>query len=137
MTLSRSRISGLFVALALVGAAIACGFSASTARITDAFLASDPDGAQPTEAFFPEDTFYVLVDVANAPDDTTVKAVWTAVDVEGEDPDTLIDDAELTTGDGRLTFNLTNDGAWPVGAYKVDLYLNDKLERTLEFTVEE
>lgn len=136
MTLTGNRIRGVFVAVALIAALIACGFSASTARITNAFLAADPDGTQPTESFQPDETFYLLVDLANAPDDTQVKAAWTAADVEGEAPDTLIDEAELTTGDGRLTFNLTNDGPWPAGAYKVDIYLNEKLERTLEFSVE-
>jgi hypothetical protein len=136
MTQTGNRIRGVFVAVALIAALIACGFSASTARITNAFLAADPDGAQPTESFQPDETFYLLVDLANAPDDTQVKAAWTAADVEGEAPDTLIDEAELTTGDGRLTFNLTNDGPWPAGAYKVDIYLNEKLERTLEFAVE-
>jgi hypothetical protein len=136
MTLTETRIRGVFAAVALLAAVIACGFSASTARITDAFLAADPDGTQPTETFLPDETFYLLVDLANAPNDTRVRAAWTAVDVEGEAPDTAIDEAELTTGDGRLTFNLANDGQWPAGAYKVDVYLNDKLERTLEFAVE-
>jgi hypothetical protein len=72
----------------------------------------------------------------NAPDDTKVKAVWTAVSVEGADPNTLIDQTELTSGGGALTFNLSNAGPWPTGQYKVELYLNDKLDRTLEFQVQ-
>ena len=74
--------------------------------------------------------------LANAPSDTVVKAVWTAVDVEDVDPNTLIDESTLTSGDAELTFNLTNSQLWPVGSYKVELYLNDKLDRTLEYRVQ-
>lgn len=61
--------------------------------------------------------------------------MWTAVDAEGVDANFQIDEAELTSGSGTLTFNLSTDGLWPAGAYKVELYLNDKLDRTLEFEV--
>jgi hypothetical protein len=48
---------------------------------------------------------------------------------------TKIDAAEKTVGDATLTFDLTGTKPWPKGSYKVDLYLNDKLDRTLEFQV--
>jgi hypothetical protein len=120
----------------LVLASLACNFNASTANIKDVKLAKDTDGAQPTTVFGVEDTFYCLATLANAPDDTVVKAVWTAVEVADNDPNLKLDEASLTHGDGVLTFNLTNSGPWPTGKYKVDLYLNDKLEKTVEFMVE-
>jgi hypothetical protein len=58
------------------------------------------------------------------------------VEVQGAEPDTLIDSAEKVMGDGTITFDLSTTQAWPMGKYKVDLYLNDKLDRTLEFQVE-
>jgi hypothetical protein len=73
----------------------ACGdreLSFSTANIADARLTKDEAGTQATSTFNPEDTFYLIVDLANAPDSTTVKAEWTAVSVEGADPNTLLDD---------------------------------------------
>ena len=115
---------------------LACGFSASTANIADAKTARDYDGNDPTTVFSQDETFYCTVDLANAPDDTTVKASWTAVEVQGEQPNTFIDEAELTTGSGLLHFELGNDGLWPVGKYKVDLFLNGELGRTLEFEVQ-
>jgi hypothetical protein len=124
------------VVVALLAAMIACGFSASTARLSNAFMARDPEGDEPTTVFAPGETFYLIADLANAVDDTEVKAVWVAIDVDGVDFDTVIDEATLTTGDGRLTFDLANDSSWPVGNYKVDVYLNDNLARTLEFSVE-
>lgn len=117
----------------------ACGggeVSVSTANIASAQLSADEAGAQKTSTFGPEDAVYLLVGLANAPDDTKVKAVWTAVDVEGATANTVLDDAELTSGSATLTFDLQNDNPWPAGSYKVDLYLNDKLDRTLDFSVE-
>lgn len=116
---------------------LACGFSASTASIKAAKMARDNEGTQATVTFAPSDTtVYCNVDLANAPDDTKVKAVWTAVQVTGADPNTKIDETELTSGSGTLHFKLTNNGNWPAGKYKVDLYLNDKLDRTIEFQVQ-
>lgn len=121
---------------ALLVSGLACEFSASTANITSATLAADESGSPATTTFTPEQSvFYLVVELANAPDDTKVKAVWTAVEAEGVEANFQIDESELTSGSGTLTFNLSNDSLWPTGRYKVDLYLNDKLDRTLEFEV--
>jgi hypothetical protein len=130
------KLSILLALAAIVLASLACSFSASTANISSAALAKDEAGTQPTTTFAPEDTFYVNVELANAPDDTVVKTVWTAVEVEGADPNTPLDETELESGSGTLYFNLTNSGPWPAGKYKVDIYLNEELDRTLEFVVE-
>lgn len=117
---------------------LACSTSVTTAHFSDAFMAKDQDGTQKTTVFAGGDTFYAIVDLANAPDDTVVKAIWTAVNVEGEQPDLNIDEASYTSGDAQLYLYLTNQEGllWPVGQYKVDLYINDKLEKTLEFQVQ-
>ncbi|MCG3212018.1 MAG: hypothetical protein FOGNACKC_05665 [Anaerolineae bacterium] len=126
----------LLVFAILAFTALACGFNVSTANIASAKMAKDPDGNSPTTTFAQNDVFYAVVELANAPDDTKVKAVWSVVEAEGVDSNTTIDEAELTSGSGSLQFNLTNDKLWPAGKYKVDLFLNDKADRTLEFTVE-
>jgi hypothetical protein len=117
----------------------ACTFSASTAEISDAKMARDPDGKHPTKVFSPDDRFYCVVYLSNAPDDTKVRAVWTAVDVEGKKPDDEIGRVSTKSGSGeRLPFSLGNAAPWPAGDYKVDLYLNDakKPTKTLEFKVQ-
>jgi hypothetical protein len=126
---------GLAIALVML-TILACGFNVSTANIKDANMARDYDGTQLTTVFAPDETFYCVVTLANAPDDTTVKAAWTAVEAEGVEPNFFIDEAELTSGSNTLHFKLSNDNLWPGGKYKVDLYLNGKLERTLEFEVQ-
>jgi hypothetical protein len=116
----------------------ACSFSASTANISEAKMARDKAGKHPTKVFTPNDTFYCIAKLSNASDDTTVRALWTAVDVKGTKPDTKIDEANTTSGSGQLQFNLTNDGLWPSGDYKVDLFLNDAKDpaKTLKFKVQ-
>ncbi len=120
---------------ALVLASLACGASVSTANISGAYLTADENGSGQTTEFTQDQTFYAIAKLANAPDDTKVKAVWYAVAVDGVDANTLLDSAEMTGGDQALTFKLSNSQLWPAGKYKVELYLNDKLDKTLEFNV--
>jgi hypothetical protein len=116
----------------------ACSFSASSANISSAKMATDKNGKDPTKTFSPDQPFYCIVELSNAPDDTKVRAVWTAVKAEGADANTKIDEANATSGSGQLQFNLSNQSSWPTGDYKVDLYLNDAKEptKTLEFQVQ-
>jgi hypothetical protein len=125
--------------------ALACEFSVSTATITKAVMAEDVQGAnlEPvnvTDTYSPDQqVFHAVVTIANAPSDTKVRAVWTAIDVgDAAQPNTVIDEAETTAeGSGNIDLTLTSQtGSWPAGTYKVDIYLNDKLDRTLNFSVE-
>jgi hypothetical protein len=99
-------------------------------------MATDDGGQNKTTVFSQNDTFWAIVTLANAPDDTTLKAVWYAVEAENTDPNFMIDEITTTSGDGTIPFSLVNDGPWPLGKYKVELFLNDKLANTLEFQVE-
>ena len=133
----------LLVLVAIVAAG--CNFSVSTANITQATLAKDVQGSNfdpvdPTTTFqVDQPLIHLVVSVANAPEGTKVKSVWTAVDVGDAAPaNTKIDEAEVsmtTDGNAHFTLSLPTSGAWPVGKYKVDVYLNDKLDRTLDYTI--
>ncbi len=92
-------------------------------------------------------TFHAVVTIANATDETRVKAVWTAVDVSPAiAPNTKLDEAEYKVGDiqykdASTTRNMDltlepNSGTFPPGSYKVDIYLNGNLDRTLAFSVD-
>lgn len=127
----------LMVLSALALALAACNFSVSTANFADAYMSADSEGAVRSTTFGQEDVFYAIVHLANAPDGTEVRAVWYAVEVEGADPETLIDEASVTSSDAILTFDLANSNMlWPVGSYRVDLYLNGELETSLDFSVQ-
>jgi hypothetical protein len=132
----RNKLVLILVPVVILLINAACGFNVSTASIKNAQLARDNEGTQPTTTFAAGDTFFCNVDLSNAPDDTAVKAVWTAVQVEGTEPNLKLDESELKSGSSTLHFKLSNDNSWPAGKYKVDLYLNDKLDRTVEFQVQ-
>ena len=136
-----------FTSLLLLIAVVAagCNFSISSANITQATLSKDVTGdnfepSDPTTTFpIDQPVIHLVVNVANAPSDTKVKAVWTAVDVGDAAPaNTQIAEVEVTldaSGTAHFTLSVPDSGAWPVGKYKVDVYLNDKLDRTLEYSV--
>lgn len=67
-----------------------------------------------------------------------VKVVWTAIDVgSAAPPNTQMGEAELQAEGSRnvhFTFK-PSAGRLPPGTYKVDVYLNGKLDRTLRFSV--
>ena len=127
----------LFI-LVLILASLACNFSATTANISNAHMATDESDSTQTTTYSPDtQTFYSFYDLKNAPDDTVVKGVWTLVSAEGYESNSVIDSAEITGGDDSYYFSLDRAAeAWPVGQYKIDLYINDKLAETVEFQVQ-
>ena len=140
------RFYVLFLVLVLGSLLNAC--SASTANIQSADLGTGFDGSANTVtgATTPFDktapALHCVIKVANAPDGTTVRAVWTAVDVVDARgnaiKDKKLDESTSTLkSDGAVDvkLNIPSAGEWPVGSYKVDIYLNDKLDRTVTATV--
>lgn len=123
--------------LVLVLASVACEFSASTANIANAHMALDENDTQSVSSYAPDaPAFYCYFDLKNAPDDTVVKGVWTLISADGYDPNQEIDSVEMTGGDDTYYFSLGGStDPWPVGQYKIDLYLNDELVQTINFDV--
>ena len=139
------RFYVLFLVLVLGSVLAAC--SASTANIQSADLGTGYDSSTQkvtgaTTTFAPTDTtIHLAVAVANAPDDTTVRTVWTAVDIPDQNlKDQKLGETTYATKDVGSTVHFTlagpGDQTWPTGSYKVDIYLNDKLDRTLNYTVQ-
>jgi outer membrane usher protein FimD/PapC len=73
--------------------------------------------------------------LANAPDTTKVKAVWYTVDAAGAA--TKLVENEIVGSASPINFKASNSaGPWPSGNYRVEIYLNDKLNNTLDFAVQ-
>ncbi len=131
--MSKLAIGLVIVMLAL--AATACAFNLSTAKIDSAKMTLDQDGKNETSVYGPQDVFYCIVKLKSAPDDTKTKAVWKAVEVSGMQPDETLGEYTVE-GSGIVTFQITPNGSWTPGKYKVELYLNDKKKKTVEFQVQ-
>ena len=131
-----NKLPILLAILALAVSALACGGSVSTANIGDAWLSTDAEGNNRTTTFSQSDTMNLFVDLRNAPDDTELKVAWIAVNAEGVDPNYLLNETNFTSSDDTVHFDLSNDNLWPVGSYKVDVYLNGTLDRSLTFEVQ-
>jgi len=130
----RFLLIGLAIGM-LVLASLACDVSASTAAITSATLTADTTTGAATTTFTPDQTFYCVVVLANAPDTTKVKAVWYTVDDAGTA--TKLTETEIVGSASPINFKLTaNTPPWPVGKYRVEIYLNDTLNKTIDFSVQ-
>lgn len=125
-----------FVLIGLIVAAIACSFNFTTANIKSVTITSDEAGTTETSVYAPTDTFYCIVELDNAPDDTKTTAIWKVVEAEGQEPGFEIGEYELESGSGTLTFQITPDTEWPVGRYSCEIYLNDEKKETVEFQVQ-
>ncbi len=68
---------------------------------------------------------------------TVVKMNFVAVSVSGVKPDTKVVTASYTTSQGQNRVNFTGrpDGKWTPGRYRVDLFLDGKLVKNLEFEI--
>lgn len=113
------------------------GFSITTANIQNAHLANDINDSKQVTSYGPGDkTFYCFFELKNAPESTVVKGTWTLVSAEGYSANSEIDSATVTGSDNTYYFSLDRSAdAWPVGQYKIDLYIDDKLVQTVDFEV--
>ncbi len=117
----------LCVALVMLVAALACSSLNATPGASNFFMATDKDGANKTTTFSPTDDFYVFFNVAGIEDGTSFHSRWYALDLEGQDPNTPIQtiDYPYEKGISKVYFQLTNKSDWPVGNYKVEIYIKD------------
>ncbi len=68
---------------------------------------------------------------------TVIKMNFVAVAVSGVKPETKVVTATYTTKEGQNRVNFTGrpDGRWTAGKYRVDLFLNGKLVKNVEFMI--
>lgn len=139
-----SNRSNQILALALVvGVALACNFSASTANISGLKLGKDKTVAQETSSFAPSDTVYALTTISNAPGALKVTGRLVIEDVAGQETGPIpgLERTIDLPGSGTATFTFTPPPTgFPKGKYKVEvLMLNEngeqKDQKAASFTV--
>jgi len=140
------RIAHIFCVLLLLGIALAAqppapiGDGAGSAAIEELYLARD-DGegkaGEVTTVFSPSDIpihcIVMLKDAAPA----TVKMNFVAVKVNGVKPESRVVSASFSTvqGQDQVYFTGRPHGKWVAGRYRIDIFVNEKLEKSLAFDV--
>jgi len=80
-----------------------------------------------------------VADLSNVETGSIVDAKWYLVSAADYDPGE-IESSSVTIEDKSLynyvSFELTSTEGWPVGEYRVELYLNGTLAHTINFSVQ-
>jgi uncharacterized RDD family membrane protein YckC len=103
-------------------------------------VTSDFRPVDPTTRFAPtQESFFLTFEYSDVEPGSEFRAVWYAVDVgSAAPPNSVIDEVTATApnSSGSGSFSLRRSSAqWPVGQYKVELYLNDELMEEAPFSV--
>ncbi len=111
----------------------------SSGALQNLHMAKDNNGEPGDEAnaFSPGDrTIHCVAKLAEAKSGTTMKFSWFIVDAGGSKNE-KIKDIDYTTGalENIVHGHLTLPKDWPIGKYKVDVFVNGNLEKTARFSV--
>lgn len=88
--------------------------------------------------FAPTDgNFHLRVKLANVEETVILRAVWHVVAVPVSPPMQLGEaEFKVEPPNTKANFIFGIEQTWPQGKYKVELYINNELERTIEFKVQ-
>lgn len=122
----------LFLSVICIGVARAGDVSATVT------MAKGPDD-QPTTTFAPNTgIIYALFKTKGAKSGDKIRGVLTAESVsDTAQPNTKVFETllDMQGDDGEFDFSKPTNG-WPLGKYRVDIYLNEELVASAKFTVE-
>lgn len=113
---------------------------ADSSAVEDIYLARD-DGegkaGDVTSIFRPSDIPIHCIVVLASPDPAAVRMNFVAVKVAGVKPESRVVSASYATqqGQDRVFFTGRPHGKWTVGEYRIDVFVNDKLEKSLPFEI--
>lgn len=96
------------------------------------------DPGEKTDTFEPGDrTVHCVATLKEAKSGTDMKFSWWIVDAEGTQ-DKKIKDIDYTTKalENVIHGHLSLPRDWPKGKYKVEVYVNGNLDKTVSYTVE-
>jgi hypothetical protein len=103
------------------------------------YMASDSNGdpGDETSSYEPADhKVHCLIELNKAKKGTQIRFVWKAIDVEGE-KNKEIKTTEYSTNsfENKVHGHLTLPYDWPKGSYRVEVYINGNLDKTIDYTI--
>ena len=104
-------------------------------------MAKDDNGkpGESTTSFEPSDrVVHCVINLNKAKAGTSVRFVWIAQDVTGFSKNDQIKSIDYTTqpDENLVHGHLTLPKDWPKGDYRVDVYINGALDKTINYSVE-
>ena len=114
--------------------------STGSSTVVELHMAKDNGSGDPgdeSETFNPSDrTIHCVVKLADAKSGTKMKFTWWIVDAEGSKNE-RVKEIDYTTRalENVVHAHLTLPQDWPKGKYKVEIYVNGALERTVGYMV--
>jgi len=137
-TISKALARSVVVFLGALCMVFAFAAQAGEGRYTDMNLSDTKDG-KPKQVFGPTtEKIYLNAKLADVPTGARLKGAWIAEKTKVAPPNYQIDATELKVGTlmNRVDFSLSKPNAgWPVGDYRVDLSINDKVVQSVKFKI--
>ncbi|KAA0256280.1 hypothetical protein FBQ97_05535 [Acidobacteria bacterium ACD] len=104
-----------------------------------ALTTDNPDTREEKDVFGPATPkVYVIYMVADLPAATKVRFVWLIEKAEGFQENSTISESSKTFGAGSFmgkVYYPKPAKGWPAGAYRVEMYIGERLDKTLKFRV--
>ena len=126
--------------IALLIAGIICASVARAGDVTVKAVMTTAPGDDPVTTFPPDmQKIYAIFQTKGAKEGDKVRGVWIAAEVGDAAPkETKIYEKTITasgdTDDGEFSLSQPTAG-WPVGKYRFEIYVNDKLATSVNFTI--
>ena len=127
--------------LVLLSAMIVCAEVAQAGDVEVEAVTTASTGGEETTNFAPDvPKLFAMFKTKGAQNGDKLRGVWIAEDVgSAAAANSKIDEKTLTmdgdTDDGDFSLSQPTKG-WPVGKYRLEIYVNDKLVTTTRFTIE-
>jgi hypothetical protein len=137
MMKTKNTISVLLAVFALIVSSLACNLGGEPG-VSNIHMSTDETGEITVSSYSPTDDFYVYFDVNLVDVGTPFEGRWYAMDIEDQDPSTPFQtiDYNLEEGVGSVYFQLFNDIEWPVGTYRVEVYMDGAKVGEQQFSVQ-
>jgi hypothetical protein len=130
----------IVLCLSASGAVLGQTAAVTAPQIEEVYLARDDGNGKAgdqAEEFRTTDVPIHCVVLLDTIGKVTVKMNFVAVRVAGVKPETKVVSASYTTTEkqNRVNFTGTPDGAWTPGRYRVDLFIDGKAAKSVEFDI--